>query len=72
MRAIEKRLRERLKALEQELNENKHDLARFQDHFKKRFRWWVKLVGDKSAPSLAWLIEDDAKFLRSVKEFWWG
>lgn len=70
MRAAEKRLRERIQALESQLEEIKQDREMFRDHFATRFRWWIKLLGEQSKPNLAWVIEDDAKYLRRMQ--WWG
>lgn len=71
MRAIEKRLRERVKELEKELEEIKQDRILFRDHFINRFKWWIKLIGEQTGPSLPWLIEDDAKWLRKFKWWYW-
>jgi hypothetical protein len=71
MRKIERQLRERLKAVEQERDEIAEDRDVFRRHFTERFRWWVKLLGDKQSPNCSWLIEQDAKFLREVKWWFW-
>ena len=70
MRAIERRLRERIKALEQQNHELTHDRELFRDHFSRRFKWWIQLMGDSKTPSLSWLIEADAKELRNFT--WWS
>ena len=69
MRAVEKRLLERIKLLEKEVTELEEDRDRFRIHFATRFRWWVKLIGNQTTPDMAWLIEADAKELREFK-FW--
>lgn len=71
MRAIEKRLRERIKQLEAELQETRDDRQLFRDHFARRFRWWIELIGSQSTPSLPWLIEQDAKEMRHMKYWCW-
>lgn len=78
MRAIEKRLRMRLKnaesrvqELQNELNEVRQDRQRFREHFIRRFKWWIELIGSQQTPSLPWLIEDDAKELRKFQYFTW-
>jgi hypothetical protein len=78
MRAIEKRLRMRLKnaearvqELQTELNEVRQDRQKFRDHFMQRFKWWIELIGSQQTPSLPWLIEDDAKELRKFQYFIW-
>ncbi|MGL5936229.1 MAG: hypothetical protein ACRCZI_11485 [Cetobacterium sp.] len=69
MRAIEKKLRERVQELEKELDEVKQDREEFRDHFAKRFKWWLELIGKQQAPPMTWLIESDAKWLRRFQ--WW-
>ncbi len=64
-----RRLRLRIKELEAEVDGIKQDRKKFRDHFSRRFRWWIELVGKNSNPNKAWLIEDDAKFLKEVD--WW-
>lgn len=71
MRAIEQTLRARVKVLEAEVEELKADRELFREHFKNRFRWWIELLGKQSNPSLPWLIEDEAKWLRRFKWFSW-
>lgn len=71
MRAIEKRLRERIKALEKELEEVKRDRQKFRDHFGERFKWFIKLLGEQKSPNLSWLIESDAKFMAYAERWWW-
>lgn len=70
MRAVEKRLRERIQHLEQEIVELESDRAVFRNHFSSRFRWWIELLGKQEKPSLEWLIESDAQVLRNAK--WWS
>lgn len=69
MRAVETRLRERIKYLEEQNKELENDRALFRDHFARRFRWWIELLGKNEKPSLPWLIEQDAKEMRNMK--WW-
>ena len=71
MRAVEKRLRERIKALEKELEDVRTDRQKFRQHFADRFKWWIKLLGDKETPNMSWLIENDAKWLRDFEWFPW-
>lgn len=70
--AKNRELRERLKELEQELNEIKADREKYRTHFITRFRWWIELLGEKKSPSLTSLIESDAKILNGTKPFWWS
>lgn len=70
MRAVEKRLRERVKNLEKQLSELEADRDVFRKHFSRRYRWWIELLGKKETPSIAWLIEADAKEMVSMK--WWA
>lgn len=70
MRRVERVLRERLKELECERDEMESDRVILRNHFSRRFRWWIELQGKGERPSLAWLIEDDAKTLANLK--WWS
>ena len=69
MRAVEKRLRDRINELEKSHDEAVADRDLFRDHFARRFRWWIELLGKNEKPSLPWLIEADAKQMQSMK--WW-
>lgn len=69
MRKIERRLRLRIKFLEEELQRIRLDREELRDHFVRRFKWWVKLTSTRSTPDLQWLIVDDAKVLRNLD--WW-
>lgn len=70
MTKIERGLRDRIKDLEARNQELIQDRTRFRDHFSRRFRWWIALLGSQKTPSLAYLIEDDAKVLRGCE--WWS
>lgn len=71
MRAIEKRLRERVKELEAERDALKKDREEFRAHFIQRFKWWIELLGSQSKPNLAWLVENDAIWLRRFERWYW-
>ena len=43
----------------------------YQEHFARRFKWWIELIGKNTTPSLPWLIEHDAKFMQTVTHFSW-
>lgn len=60
----EERLQTRIRALE---NERRI----YQEHFVRRFRWWIELSGRNTTPNLAWLIEQDAKVLQTLTQFPW-
>ena len=70
MTRTERRLKERVKELEAELDEIRRDRQKFRDHFVSRFRWWIELLGKDTSPKVSWLVEDDAKWLRNLK--WWS
>ena len=69
--AVERRLRERIKALEEQKKKLEEERSKFRDHFANRFRWWIKLLGEGKTPSLPWVIEDDAKMMNSVTWWYW-
>jgi hypothetical protein len=71
MRAIEKRLRERIKILDEENKKLRDDRQKFRNHFENRFRFWLKLLGEQSSPSVASLVESDAKFMANVERWYW-
>lgn len=66
-----KDLKEELEYVRQQLDEVEADRAKFRDHFVIRFKWWIKLIGEKSSPNLAWLIENEAQWLRNLKPWSW-
>lgn len=70
MRAVEKRLRERIQYLEETKAEVQADREKLREHFATRFRYWIQLMGEQKTPSLPWLIEHDAKTLANLK--WWS
>ena len=65
------RLEQRIRDLEQERAELLADRAKFREHFQVRFQWWVKLMKENSSPNLAWLVENDAKWLQQFKYWVW-
>lgn len=70
MRAVERRLRYHIKALEKEKADLEKDRQKFRNHFARRFRWWIELLGKQTAPSVSWLVEADAKELAAFE--WWS
>lgn len=71
MRAVEKRLRLRIKDLESEVEKLKNDRQKFRDHFERRFKWWLSLLGEGKHPVMSWLVEDEAKFMAGVERWYW-
>lgn len=65
-----KRLHEQIRALETEKRTLEGDRDLFREHFVSRFNWWAKLLTDGGRPSLPWLLQDDAMWLRRFK-YWW-
>jgi len=56
---------------EKKIRQLENEQCLYQEHFARRFKWWIELIGKNSTPSLPWLIEQDAKFLQSVTQFTW-
>lgn len=71
MRKVEKRLREKLKQKEMEIYELYTERERFRNHFRDRFRWYIKLLGNNQYPDMKLLVEAEAKFLQTVKSWRW-
>jgi predicted nuclease with TOPRIM domain len=71
LRAIEKKLRERIKQLEAEKQALEEDRRKFREHFENRFRWWLKLLGEGKTPSVSFLIESDAKVMATFVRWFW-
>lgn len=71
MRAVEKRLRQRIKYLESENESLINDRRLFREHFINRFKWWIELLGKQAKPDLKWVIEDDATWLRKFQTWYW-
>lgn len=66
-----KQLKEKIKHLEKEKDEILQDRVKFRNHFQKRLRWWIELLGENKTPELKGLIESEAKFLNSVEHWYW-
>jgi len=60
----EERLNDKIRKLENERR-------LYQEHFARRFKWWIELSRKNTTPDLAWLIEQDAKVLQTVTQFTW-
>ena len=71
MRVVEKRLRERIKALEKELAEVKADREIFRSYFANNLKWFIELLGNQKSPSVSFLVTDTAKFLNRVQRWHW-
>ena len=71
MTKVERGLRARIKELEVEVKALEDDRDLFRSHFVDRFKWWIKLLGEKSTPNMAWLVEADAVWLRKFKVWYW-
>jgi hypothetical protein len=57
--------------LNQEIHKLRDEQKKYQEHFARRFKWWIKLMGDSHTPDLPWLVEQDAKFMQTVAPFTW-
>jgi hypothetical protein len=71
MRAVEKRLRERVKELEAELNKVKEDREKFRAYWVRVMKWMIQLQGKGETPSVSWFIEDLSKLLNRVSQWYW-
>jgi len=60
---------EQIQKLNQQIDELKNDRDLFRNHFVSRFQWWFRLMKANQTPSLTWLAENDAMWLRQFK--WW-
>lgn len=71
MRAVEKRLRERIKELENKLQVVENDRRLFREHFVNRFKFLIQVLGENKNPCAKWLIEDDAAWLQEFEKWYW-
>lgn len=71
MRAVEKRLRERNKALEKELEEVKQDRQKFRDDHVNNLRTAIKIHGEGKLWNMSNLIETIARQLHAKQKFYW-
>ncbi len=71
MRAVEKRLREKVRELESELTTVKADREKFRKYWAHKFRWFIELQGKSSTPNMPYMIEDMAKFFQDVQWWYW-
>ena len=54
------------------VNDELHaDRNKFRDHFTRRFKWYIELLGNNKYPTMTWLVTEEAKFLSTVKPFSW-
>ncbi len=68
---LNRELRKENQELQKSLVECNADLNRFREHASDRFKWWITLLKENKVPVVSWLIEQDAKFLTTVKYFSW-
>jgi hypothetical protein len=71
MRAVEKRLRERLKDVEAELEVVIADRNKFREEFARLFRSAIDCHGRNRHFAMDSYIETGAKFLATVQRWWW-
>lgn len=71
MRAIEARLRQRIKDLEAELSECKVDREKFRDDLIRNLKSTIRLHGENKYWSTAVLIESFAKQISGKVRWYW-
>lgn len=71
MRAVEKRLRQKIKDLEAELKEVEEDREKFREDFIRNFKEAIRLLGKGCSWSSSDLIERMSKQLRNYKWWYW-
>ena len=71
MRAIEKRLRERIKTLETELEEVKKDREAFRSDVVSNLRTAIQIHGKGQYWSMGGMIETFAKQIASKQNWYW-
>lgn len=71
MKAVEKRLRERIKSLEAELQEVKEDRDGFRTSYINLLRTTIRLHGENKYWNMASLIETLAKGIASRNYWYW-
>ena len=57
--------------LEGMIRQLEHERSQYRTHAALRVKWWIELHGKGQSPNLAWLIENDVKFLQTVTSFVW-
>jgi len=65
------RLQARIDELVKENTELRQDRTLFREHFQSRFQWWISLMKEGKTPNMAWLIENDAKWLQRLAYWVW-
>jgi len=71
MRAVEKRLHDRIKALESHLANVRADRQQFRKAYSADFRWLIKIHGEGQHPEMKGYIETKAKELRNFEWWYW-
>ncbi len=71
MRPVERRLRDRIKFLEEDRKEVYEDRQKFRDYFSTKLKWFIDLQGKGSVAHSGSMIENLAKLLQRVQRFSW-
>ena len=71
MRAVEKRLREKIRELEKQMAEVEKDRAQFRESFAANLRDAIRVHGEGKTFNMSSLIETYAKQLQKVAWFCW-
>ena len=71
MKIVERRLRIKIKFLEQELEKTQEDRQKFRDYFSQKLKYFINLTGKNEYALSASMIENLAKFFQTVKWFSW-
>ena len=62
---------EEISKLNEKIDQLENERRQYRGHAVRRLKWWIELHGKGATPNLAWLIEQDAKFLQTVSNFTW-
>ena len=71
MRAVEKRLRERIKELEIERNKIESDRQKFRHAFISNFKCSVDLLGKGETWRMEYVVKTLAEQLTRFEKWWW-
>jgi hypothetical protein len=66
-----KELKDQIKNLEQTNRDLFDDRAKFRDAYANDLKWLIEIHGKRTYPNMTNYIQNKAKFLQTVKKWYW-
>ncbi|KKL13148.1 hypothetical protein LCGC14_2528640 [marine sediment metagenome] len=71
MKPVEKRLRDKIKWLEEDRVGICEDRKKYQEYISEKLRYFIKLTGKNEYALSSSMVEDISKLLQRVRWFYW-